>query len=660
MSQYINPSKLPALISVMCFCYIVMPLASPIMVWVWVLFICAVSIAGARAFYFIPALKNKTLNIFAIFCLALLVLFSDDYGLLSTMVNLLVVACCLKFMMLHKKSDLHTILVVQLFLIACGFIYHQGVGFAIYYAIAIVNLMYVAFLLNAGKLITRHSFLQTNKLLLQTLPIALALFLIVPRLPPFWQTPTERTTQTGLSESVTPGDIANLAQSANLVFRAEFSDAIPAPSERYWRSIVLDYFDGATWSIAAESVGNQMSSNLPYQGESFLYLIMAEPTHTKWLFSLDVPQVINVMSAQDIYVNQNYQLHTQQASVQPSLYILAAYPSMKLNHFKNTLNFEKYLQTPSETNPRTIEWVNTLNLSNKNTLEIIQALNAKFTEEAFSYTLKPPLMQQASVDQFLFDYQRGFCSHYASALTFMLRVAGVPARIVTGYQGGQLQGENIITVRQYDAHAWVEAWDDNAGWIRIDPTALVAPNRLLSGLLSSLEEDESELVEGSDLFRNMASLWGFKQLNDLLTVANHNWSQFVLDFDQDSQRNILEWLFGKASAKNLITFLIASFAAIAIFICILFVPWKRWLRASHISPDLVLVEALENKGHKKEIHETLKQFTQRISPSFDKAQRDALHNFVEHFYDYQYSDDKGNNKQIEQSLMTCLNNLKSK
>lgn len=657
MSQQISPSKLPALIAVATFCYTVMPLASPIMVWVWVLFICAVGIAGARAFYDIPPLKNMTLNLFAVFCLGLLVVFSDDYGLLSTMVNLLVVACCLKFLMLHKKSDLHVILVVQIFLIACGFIYHQAVGFAIYYSIAICSLLYVAFLLNAGNLRSKPSFRQTTKLLIQTVPIAVALFLVVPRLPPFWQTPTESNTKTGLSESVTPGDIANLAQSADLVFRAEFNGEIPAPAERYWRSIVLDYFDGATWSIGSEAIANDNQPYLRYEGNVFRYLIMAEPTQTKWLFSLDIPRVTDVMSSQNIYMNQNYQLHASGAATQPSLYVLESYPSMKLDHYQDTLNFEKYLQVPNNTNPQTNAWIDSLNLANKNTLEIIQLLTSKFTQEAFSYTLKPPLMQNESVDQFLFDYQRGFCSHYASALTYMLRIANVPARIVTGYQGGQVQGDAIITVRQYDAHAWVEAWDDTVGWIRIDPTSLVAPNRLLSGLFSSLDDEDSDLIEGNELFRNMASFWGLKQLNDLITIANHNWSQMVLDFDQDSQRSILESLFGDANAKNLITFLIASFIAIGAFITFLFVPWRRWFSAGEVSADVLLVEALENKGYDKHVSETLKQFCQRISPELNREQNNLVNKFIDAFYTYQYSTESIKYSQVEACLMDSLNCL---
>ena len=472
---------------VVVFFMVIITLSGPLMGWVWVLCACAVIIAFIRIIRNLPSVKNITLNLLAIFCMVLLIYLSGSFGLMATMVNLLVVAACLKLINLHSRSDYHLVLIVLFFLIACGFIYHQSIYLVAYYFACLVVLFVTAFLLNKGDLDLPASIKQSAKMMLQALPITLVLFVVTPRLPPFWQTNVDSNTQTGLAEEITPGDIADLAQSAELVFRAEFDSNVPSPQERYWRSIVLDYFDGRTWKVTNEystyspdflslTQTNHSSALSPFE---YRYLVIAQPNNTKWLYSLDIPIVEENMGTVDISITRQYQLFKTEKTTNSSLYIVRSFTQSPLHNFIPETDFARYLQAPLESNLRTQKWVKDNIHSAMGFTEKLAVLNGYFLDNPFSYTLKPPLMPSSPVDAFLFDNQQGFCSHYASALTYMLRLADVPARMVAGYQGGEEQGPNILTIRQFDAHAWVEAYEKETGWIRSQPTELVAQNRTL-------------------------------------------------------------------------------------------------------------------------------------------------------------------------------------
>jgi transglutaminase-like putative cysteine protease len=617
------------------------------MSWVWVLSSCAVIISFIRIVRNLASVRNITLNLLTIFCLALLIYLSDSVGLVSTMVNLLVIAACLKLINLDTRADYHLVLIVLLFLIACGFIYHQTIFIVFYYFACLLVLFITAFLLNKGALSLPKSIKQSSKMILQAVPIALVLFVVTPRLPPFWQINVNTNTQTGLSEQITPGDIANLAQSTDLVFRAEFDDRVPAPEERYWRSIVLDYFDGKTWRISGENTPFKQESSTFKQNTDgndnsfastyYRYLVIAEPNNTRWLYSLDIPFLEQNLSAVSIQMNRQYQLFQRETSKTQSLYIAHSFIDYPLQNFTPETDFVRYLQVPLTDNKRTQAWVNKNIEPNMSFEQKLATLNSYFSEHDFTYTLKPPLMPSSPVDAFLFDNRQGFCSHYASALTYMLRLANVPARIVAGYQGGEEQGENILTVRQYDAHAWVEAYDKNNGWIRFDPTALVAPNRALSGLLSSLNERESALFKGdiNGFFETAA----FNSLREKLAIIDHNWNQFFLEFNTDAQSSLIKELFGELSKKTLITYLLFSMGVIALFLGALFLPYKKWLVVERHSALQKLFKYLKKKGFEREKHEPLNIFYKRIKTKLPTELQSILSDFVEKYYARNYSPD---------------------
>jgi transglutaminase-like putative cysteine protease len=650
--------KIPGALLSLCFALSVLPMYASIMGWVWILFLCSVGIVWAKVLKKLKPVNNTTLNLLAIFCMLLLLLFSGQFGLLSTMINLLVVAGCLKLITLRTAADFHLIIVVLVFLIACGFIYHQQLLLTLFYGAILFTTLFTAFLLNKGKLAYSTSAKHSAKLILQALPIMALLFVMVPRLPPLWESAAQKSSSTGLSESITPGDIANLAQSGDLAFRAEFITDVPEPQERYWRSIVLDNFDGATWSMDDETFVLERTSQIAVEGEATQYLVIAEPNNTRWKYSLDIPVVDQVMSSRTIYRNQSYQLFTQEVNKQASLYIVSSYLSSPLNHFLTSYERNKNLQVPDNGNQRTRQWVNEAISQDMTTQQRLRAIMDMYFTNQFSYTLQPPLMQTNPVDEFLFTHRRGFCSHYASSLAFMLRLAGIPARLVAGYQGGELQNGNILTVRQYDAHAWVEYWVDGSGWMRIDPTAIVAPNRLLDGLFSSIDETESDLIERPFNLSEFNDNPIIGQIRDFLVMIDHQWSQTVLQYDQDSQRDLIKKWFGDFNAKNMTSFMLISLGLIVFCLALVFLPYKTWFSRQPYSPGAQLLEFLSKKGWQKHTHETLKDFVARLSPKLSQTQRSYLHVYVEQCYMHQYNEREISQEKLQEMLRKIKRSFK--
>ncbi len=580
-----------------------------------------------------------TLNLLAIFCMLLLLYLAPKYGLMSTMVNLLLVASCLKLINIQSRSDFYLMFIVQFFLLACGFIYHQSLYMVIYYACCLFVLLSSAFFINRGNLSIKDSYKQSLKMILQVIPITILLFLVVPKLPPFWQVNLDKNTSTGLSEELSPGDIANLAQSEELVFRAEFTGALPAPEDRYWRTIVLDQFDGKTWRATPANQNRKSAHSykdtLRISQDIYRYLIVAQPNDTKWLYSLDVPYIEESISPMSIDMNYRYQIFQDKPTDLASMYILRSFIDASLSDFMPKVDYAKYLQVPNNnSNLKTQKWINE-NLSEDLSFEEkINHLNRLFQDNNFIYTLKPPLMQNDPIDEFLFDQKQGFCSHYASAFTYMLRLANIPSRIVAGYQGGEEQGENIITVRQLDAHAWVEAYSETKGWVRFDPTAFVAPNRALSGLLSALSSEESYEIFERDASLIRSSL--FEGLSESLEILDHKWSQFVLGFDSDAQSDLITKIFGQLNKRSLLTFLLLSLGIIAVMLLIIFIPYKQWFSLQRKSPLEKVLLSLSKKGLIRNKSETLLCFAERCCERLPQNTANMLKDFVDLYYAQRY------------------------
>ncbi len=374
------------------------------------------------------------------------------------------------------------------------------------------------------------------RMLLQAVPLMLVLFLLFPRLPgPLWGVPRDALeAMTGLSEDMSPGSISQLGISDEVAFRAEFSGTAPPAHQRYWRGPVFWHFDGYAWRPGTQA-RNLPQASLPEGSARTDYAVTLEPHNRRWLFLLDLPAEL----PQGAVLHPGQQVLAAQPVRSRLRYDAASHLDYRLEATLAPLARELALQLPAGSNPRTRtlgrEWAD----SGAAPAALVERALHMFREQKFVYTLSPPRLGNHGVDQFLFDTRRGFCEHYAGSFVFLMRAAGVPARVVTGYQGGMVNPiGGYLIVRQSDAHAWAEVWLPERGWVRVDPTAAVAPQRIEAGIASALPAGEALPGLAGESFPLL------RQLHLGLDALNNGWNQWVLGYNQQRQRELLSWLYG--------------------------------------------------------------------------------------------------------------------
>ncbi|ENO85513.1 transglutaminase TgpA family protein [Thauera linaloolentis] len=371
-------------------------------------------------------------------------------------------------------------------------------------------------------------------LMVQGLPFMLVLFVLFPRIEgPLWGLPADAFGgRTGLSESMSPGSISALSQSGDIAFRADFADEPPPRRQRYWRGPVLTQFDGRNWRAASHAAEATTPFYTP-SGERIDYTLTLEPHDKRWLLALDFPGPANA----PLRHTSDFQLLGRRPVQSRIRLDLSAYPDTAVGRSETASNLAAARQLPSGFNPRTLALAAAFAADAESHGQILQRAIAHLRDAGLIYTLRPPLLGRDSVDEFLFDTKRGFCEHFASAFTVLMRAAGVPARVVTGYQGGETNPvDGNLVVRQLDAHAWSEVWLADRGWVRIDPTYLAAPRRIDDGLAAALPAGEAlpfTLRARNDWLRGMRLRW---------EALSNAWNQRVLGYNPDRQRALLSRL----------------------------------------------------------------------------------------------------------------------
>jgi len=406
---------------------------------------------------------------------------------------------------------------------------------------------------------------RTGALLLQALPLALLLFLLFPRLPgPFWAIGSGEQARTGLSDEMTPGDISDLSVSGDVAFRVRFFGDLPPPSQRYWRGPVLHEFDGRSWR-------RPHAQAFPVQDVSFIgapidYQITLEPTGRPWILALDMP---SGWQGHEAYRTYDFQLVAPRRLTEVSSYRLRSHPRFVAGAELPKSLRNKDTSLPPDGHPRSRALARELAARHGEPLAIAQALLKMFREQPFVYTLDPPRLAENAMDEFLFETRRGFCEHYAAAFTLVMRAAGVPARVVTGYQGGEFNPiGGYLIVRQSDAHAWSEIWVEGRGWLRFDPTAAVAPERIERGLIRAVAEDED--VPGR--LRDASALWLRVELT--WDTLNDFWNERVVRFNAARQMDLLDRLgFDSPDWRTLGMGLAAGLAAFFVSLS-LYLAWR--------------------------------------------------------------------------------------
>jgi protein-glutamine gamma-glutamyltransferase len=378
----------------------------------------------------------------------------------------------------------------------------------------------------------RRELARIATMLLQGVPLAALLFFMFPRLSaPLWGMPQDFAAQSGLSDTMSPGMISELSLSDNVAFRVDFEGTPPPPSQRYWRGPVLTRFDGRTWSVLPQRGPAPLAPPGP---DTYRYTVTLEPSNKPWLFALEdpasLPQIAGDDSAADVMLTPDRQLILRGVVTQVIRYTQTSVLRDR-RPAANDVDV-RLARFAARGNPRTRELAQTLRAQHPDDRDYIAAVLAMFRDEGFVYTLTPPLLPTDPVDMFLFDERRGFCEHFASAFTLLLRDAGIPARVVTGYQGGEINPHGgYMIVRQSDAHAWSEAFVDGA-WQRFDPTAAVAPSRIERGIGGALP--------ASDALPRFARLSGgfIDNLQLALDALNYSWRRDIVGFNSARQRDL--------------------------------------------------------------------------------------------------------------------------
>jgi transglutaminase-like putative cysteine protease len=498
------------------------------------------------------------------------VLFGPEAG-----VSFLIFCVALKLIETNDERDSYVLLTLSFFVLATSFLFSKSLFITVYagFALLIITSAYVSF---NQSISSKYALKIAVVLLGQALPLMLILFVFFPRLPPLWTLKmTEGSGKTGMSDNMSPGDLAKLSQSSELAFRVEFKDnKIPPKTLLYWRGLTLSRFDGKTWRTSNSPWLNDYALTawsqqpLPQWTEMQIrikeksqiqYKVILEPTDTTWLYALSVPY----SNDKGIGLTRDFRLISSTPIFQRFTYNALRFDAVALDPELPEWLRQENLKLPNTGNPTARKMAREWHTFYGSDEKYITAVLHWFTKNQFYYTLEPPPLGNNRIDEFLFQTRRGFCEHYASSFTFLLRAAGIPARVVIGYQGGELSPTgDSWQVRQMDAHAWVEAWLPQKGWVKLDPTAAIAPERIERGMSDMAQTQE---VWGDSALSAM-KYGNYKLLGQLRNMAdylNYRWQRDVLGYDAGNQEEFLLKLLGDTQIWKRLVVMFGALVAIA-------------------------------------------------------------------------------------------------
>ena len=443
------------------------------------------------------------------------VLFTYRHTLnLQASVSLLATMAGIKPLETHSYKDRMVIVFTAYFFVIANLNYSTSLSFLVYMFLSVLIITTVLIHINHPRGQLTQQLRQTATIMLQALPLMLILFFLFPRLP---GSLVERQDNTGdavigFSDTLSPGDIAQLARNTEIAFRVEFQDPVPNSEQLYWRGIVFHYFDGRNWKIDPRRITRTrpLNGDLPIR-----YSVMLEPHRKHWLFALELPATApafaRILRENVLFANRIVKKRTQ--------YDVTSY----LKRFPDSIgekDFGIVRLSDKAGNPRTRALARGWKDATDTTEKLVNLALDYFKNGGFAYTLDPPLLGGEIIDDFMFRTRRGYCEHYASAFAFLMQAAGIPARVVGGYLGGEVNPYgDYLMVRQSHAHAWTEVWHEGRGWIRVDPTSVVAPERVAQSAaqdpfpflinLLGLTEFYAKVKLGWDALNNQWNVWFF-------------------------------------------------------------------------------------------------------------------------------------------------------
>ena len=514
-------------------------------------------------------------------------------------VTLIVALLCLKTLELRAKRDAFVVFFLGFFTMLTNFFFSQSLLVAAAMLIALLGLLTA--LVNTHMPVGKPPLLQAAKtagwMALLGAPVMAVLFVLFPRMAPLWGVPGDAMSgRSGLSATMQVGNIAKLALDETIALRVRFKDTPPRQSDLYFRGPVLSTFDGREWRALRSgfSAIMQAPASLQVSGTGIPYEVTMEPNNRPWLLVLDAAQVKPQVVGHEVRMTPDLQWISERPFSDLTRYSATSHPTFTHGPLRSQASLQDYVALPPGFNPRTLQLAADMRreprLQTAGGAELVNAVMERLRTGGYTYTLEPGVYGQNTADEFWFDRKEGFCEHIASSFVILMRALDVPARIVTGYQGGELNGiDGFWTIRQSDAHAWTEVWMAGRGWVRVDPTSAVAPGR--TGSLARLSAPQGALAGAftgafaavnPNLLANMRAAW---------EAMNNGWNQWVLNYTQTKQLDLLKNIGFESPSWEDLGYLLIS---IVVAVSLVGAAWTLWEKNRH-DPWLALLEAARRR-----------------------------------------------------------------
>ena len=484
----------------------------------------------------------------------------------------LILAFVLKLLEMHQHRDAHTVIVLAYFVALTEFLFEQSIPYTLYIygCTTVITAALIGLNQEASNVYLQHALKKASVMLLQAMPLMLVLFILFPRIAPLWTVPLQTNiARSGVTDRLAPGNIAQLVQSDELAFRATFEGPVPSSRHLYWRGIVLSYFDkkDQAWTQERPGIyGRTLQSkdgeatwkdNMEYLGDEVKYSIVMEPTNQNWVFSLTLPEP---EGAGRMGLVRDFRFYSFQEINAKFRYELTSHLDNRTDVTLSDFWRHRYTLLPGNDNPRASGLAESVRSASDSPEEYVSNVLRYYATEGFVYTLRPPTLDGDTIDEFLFNSRRGFCEHFAGSFVYLMRSGGVPARIVVGYQGGEYNRRgNYVAVHQFDAHAWSEVWLEGQGWVRVDPTSIISPERIENGLESAVEDEFLSDI-GLSLMKFRSSLI-ITELRLQFSALNHYWDAWVVGYSPSVQMSMLNRYLGELNRQTLGMILMSAFFA---------------------------------------------------------------------------------------------------
>ena len=505
-------------------------------------------------------------------------------------VTYVVVLLSLKTLEMRTRRDAFVIFFLGFFTLLANFFFSQSLLTAVAMLVGLLGLLTA--LVNSHMPVGRPPLLQAAKtagwMALLGAPIMAVLFVLFPRVAPLWGMPGDAIAgRSGLSATMQVGTIASLALDDSVAMRIRFDGTAPRMNDMYFRGPVLSTFNGRDWVPlqSAFPLWNQLGADLQPQGDPVTYQVTLEANSRPWILVLDATPQKPALADRRVTMTPDLQWISDRPVTDLTRYTATSYTDFRYGPLRSVTGLKDYLALPPDYNPRTQQLANTIRSDPANagadTPALVEAVMERLRTGGYTYTLEPGVFGTHTADEFWFDRKMGFCEHIASSFVVLMRGMGIPARIVTGYQGGTVNGvDGYWTVRQSDAHAWAEVWVANQGWVRVDPTSAVAPGR--TGSIARLEAPRGVIATALSRVSPQFSI----NLRALWDAANNGWNQWVLNYTQSKQLNLLRDLGFESPSWEDLSYLLIGLVVAASLVGAAWTLWERhrqdpWLRLLH-------------------------------------------------------------------------------